>query len=191
MSRARKTVTLTTDDRQALETILRSGKTEVRVARRARILLLIDEGHSVKTVAERVGHSESLVRRVCGRYDVRGLEAVLDARRAGRPAVITPLQKARLVNLACTDPAALGLHVTHWSLRTLRQMAIELEIFEDIHISTISVILRQADLQPHRHRSWKSTVWNPEAVRNTSEILDCYEKKSRTGEEGTRRLVCG
>jgi transposase len=37
-------------------------------------------------------------------------------------------------------------------------------------------VLRQADLQPHRSRTWKTTIWDEEAVARTLRILWYYER---------------
>ena len=170
------TVVLAAGDAEILQKLLRCWRTEARVARRARILLLRAAGKTVEEVAVFVGQSPSAVRRLGNRYRQRGLEAVYDAPRSGRPSVITPLQRVQIENLACTDPAAMGRQLTHWSSRTLRQAVIERGIVPSIHYTTVAEILRHADLHPHRHRSWKSTAWEPEAIREAGAILDHYEK---------------
>lgn len=87
-----------------------------------------------------------------------------------------PLARARIENLACSEPSASGLEVTHWSARTLEQVIVEKEIVTEIHYTSVALILRQADLQPHRQRYWKTTVWNAEAIERAARILWCYER---------------
>ena len=45
-----------------------------------------------------------------------------------------------------------------------------------IHYTTVAAILRRADLQPHRWRHWKSTVWDAAAVARAARVLWCYER---------------
>ncbi len=47
---------------------------------------------------------------------------------------------------------------------------------EQIHPTTVGAILRAAELQPHRFRSWKTTVWDDEAVERALKILWYYER---------------
>jgi transposase len=73
-----------------LQQLVRDGRTEQRVARRARILLMRACGERVQAVADKVEDAPSTVWRMCQRYRERGLEAVYDAPRSGRPRVFSP-----------------------------------------------------------------------------------------------------
>ena len=83
-------VQLKAQDIPVLEALVRSGKTEQRVARRARILLAMGRQERVGLLSERVEQAPSTVWRVCRRYEKRGIEAVYDAPRTGRPPEISP-----------------------------------------------------------------------------------------------------
>ena len=83
-------VQLEAKDIPVLEALVRSGKTEQRVARRARILLQMSRQERVKLLSHRVEQNPSTVWRVCRRYEERGIEAVHDAPRSGRPPEISP-----------------------------------------------------------------------------------------------------
>lgn len=79
-------------DREELEHLVRDGHTEQRAARRAQILLAIAQPDAmVEEVADQWEVARTTVWRVCRRYEERGLRAVYDAERAGRPLVIPPL----------------------------------------------------------------------------------------------------
>lgn len=71
-------------DEGTLQKVLRNGKTEQRVARRARILLLVGSGTPVQRVAEIADVDPATVWRVCRRYEERGIESIYDAPRCGR-----------------------------------------------------------------------------------------------------------
>ena len=79
-------------------------------------------------------------------------------------------------DLARGAPASAGWSVTHWSLRTLAQAAVEQEVVDRVHHTTIGNFLRAADIQPHRSRTWKTTIWDEEAVARTLRILWYYER---------------
>jgi hypothetical protein len=108
--------------------------------------------------------------------------------RAARPR-FSPLERVRIENLACTQPAAQGLQVTHWSVRTLQTMAIRSSIVPTIHYTTIAKILRTATLPPHRWRYWKTTVWDGAAIRQAAKVLWCYERVTWLLERGIL-VVC-
>ncbi len=50
------------------------------------------------------------------------------------------------------------------------------EVVESIHPTTVGDFLRAADIQPHRSRTWKTTIWDEEAVARTLRILWYYER---------------
>jgi len=81
---------LRTEDVPVLQGLLRSGKTEQRVAQRAQILLTMAQGERTTRLATRLEKDEATVWRVCRRYEQRGLQALYDAPRSGRPRAISP-----------------------------------------------------------------------------------------------------
>lgn len=167
-------------DRDTLQEILRDGRTEQRVARRSRILLAMEDSDTVvNELSKRVAMSRVGIWYVCQRYETRGLEAIYDARRSGRPREISALERVALEQLACCDPAGLGLNLTHWSSRSLAQLARERGIRPKIAHSTVSLILRDADLHPHRYRYWKTPTLNAEFLERASRVLWCYERVDR------------
>ena len=83
-------VELKSEDIPSLEAFVRSGKTEQRIGRRARILLGAHRGERVKLLSERLEQDPSTIWRVCRRYEEHGIEAVHDAPRSGRPPEVSP-----------------------------------------------------------------------------------------------------
>lgn len=84
-------VELSVEDAAELERLVRNGRTEQRIARRARILLAMnDPATVVQGLAERLGVARTTIWQVCRRYEAQGLAAVTDAPRAGRPRSISP-----------------------------------------------------------------------------------------------------
>lgn len=75
---------------QVLQTNLRTGKTEYRVARRSTILLLRAEGVGQTEISERLGIGRNTVWRIEERYRQEGLAALHDRPRPGRPRVFSP-----------------------------------------------------------------------------------------------------
>jgi hypothetical protein len=92
-------------------------------------------------------------------------------------------------DLACEDPASVGRELTHWSQRSLAQAAADLEYVERIHQTTVRDILREAKLQPHRFRYWKTTIWDDEAVARALKILWYYERIDSLWQRG-EVIIC-
>lgn len=83
-------VILQADERSVLRKHLQTGKTEWRVARRARILLDMADGKCLCQIAEALGCDCRTVSRVRERFRERGLDSLSDAPRPGRPREISP-----------------------------------------------------------------------------------------------------
>jgi hypothetical protein len=84
-------LTLQKKDIKRLQQLLQDGRTSLRVARRAQILLTRASNQRVSQVVAKVDQHASTVWRVCERYRQQGLEAALyDAPRSGRPLVFSP-----------------------------------------------------------------------------------------------------
>lgn len=102
---------------------------------------------------------------------------------AGGRGRFPPLQRVGIERLACCDPLGLGLHMTHWSTRSLAQVAVERGLVPAVSRSTISLILRAADLQPHRTRYWKTPTLDDTFIEAAARVLWCYERASDLAEK--------
>src|SRR5688572_15467968 len=84
-------IELAPDDAAELARLVHDGRTEQRVARRARILLaMADPATVVEALAERLEVARTTVWELCRRYEERGLDAVADAPRSGGPRRLSP-----------------------------------------------------------------------------------------------------
>jgi hypothetical protein len=84
-------IQLSQEDIALLEELVHDGRTEQRVARRARILLaMADPNTVVQELAERFGLDRTSIWSLCRRYEALGATAVWDAPRSGRPPRLSP-----------------------------------------------------------------------------------------------------
>jgi|SoiMetStandDraft_5_1073268.scaffolds.fasta_scaffold26585_1 hypothetical protein len=95
-----------------------------------------------------------------------------------------PLERVQIERMACTDPAAYGLHLTHWDCRSLQQCAIEQGAVETIHYTTVAQMLAEASLQPHRSRYWKTATIDETFLPLAAKVLWCYERVAWLHERG-------
>jgi hypothetical protein len=61
------------------------------------------------------------------------------------------------VPLACLEPVAQGLHLTHCSSFDLARQAVARGIVTAISPRTVRPIVHDVELQPHRTRCWKTS----------------------------------
>ena len=154
-------IVLTSDERAELLSLARSKRTSVRLAQRARIVLLAAEGRQNKDIAVELG---------IGRVQVsRWRERYAESRRAGierdlpRGAPPVKVDVARLVELTTqSQPEA----ATHSSTRT---MGAEL----GISAASVSRHWRANGLKPHLVRSFKVSR-DPQFVEKLEDIVGLY-----------------
>jgi DDE superfamily endonuclease len=95
-----------------------------------------------------------------------------------------PLQRAQVVELACLEPVAEGLHITHWTSADLARQAVAGGIVDAISPRTVQRILRDVDLQPHRTRSWRTTRLDARFKERAEKVLWCYGNAERLAHQG-------
>lgn len=139
-------IELSDEQRAALEAWANGRKTPVRVAERARVVLLAAEGKQNLEIAETVTISVQKAARWRWRFLTKGLPGLeKDAPRPGRLPTIAPDTVAEVVRLTTLEKPA---HATHWSTRSMAQ---------EVGISDTSVlrIWHAHGLKPHRSASFK------------------------------------
>jgi transposase len=187
-----ESLTIPSSDVIELERVAHRDMSPWYQVRRARIILGIASGQQQGDLASQLGCDESTVWRTCQRYRNLGLDGLLtDHRqsRSGRDLSITPVQRAQIVELACLEPIAKGLHITHWSSDDLARQAVSDGIVARISPRTVRNILRDVDLQPHRTRYWKTPRLDGRFKERAEQVLWCYANAARLAEQGVW-VVC-
>jgi hypothetical protein len=105
MLRPQYDIKLSFEERQEIDRLLRSGKTQQRVAKRAALILLADDGLNNQEIADQLETSRPLVQKWRKRFalyersepplgqeadGLARLEALEDLSRSGRPPVFSP-----------------------------------------------------------------------------------------------------
>ena len=142
-------IELSTEEKDTLEAIVRKQTTPQNIARRARIILMVDGGkHTNTKVAEYVGMDNGEITRWTKRW-VESKEEDVEARledkpRSGRPATITAEQWCKIMALACEKPELHGVPITHWSHSTLTAEIIKQGIVESISPTHVGNFLKKS-----------------------------------------------
>lgn len=154
-------IVLSDEERAELTRLVRSKLTSVRLAQRARMVLLAADGMQNKEIAEQVGVGRVQVSRLRARYAqsrMAGIER--DLPRGAPPAKV---DAARLVELTTQSRPATA---THWSTR---KMAAELGVSP----STVMRHWHAHGLKPHLVRSFKVSR-DPQFVEKLEDIVGLY-----------------
>ena len=116
--RVAKAIKLTDVERERLMRIAHVERSEVRLARRAGIILLCADGLDNRLVGEMLGIDRIQVGRWRERFATGGLEALArDRPRGGRKPVVDRAEGVRLTTPSTPEAA------THWSTRSVAAMA--------------------------------------------------------------------
>jgi transposase len=178
-------LTIAAADVPILQAVARSRQLPFFQVEHARIVLAVASGEPTQAVADRLECDRTTVWRVCRRYEQGGLKTLLlDEPRVGRPQEFSPFQRAQLIKLACLEPIAEGLHITHWTSKDLASQAIADGIVPAISDRTVRRILAEVDLQPHRTRYWKTSRLDEQFKQRAEQVLWCYANAERLARQG-------
>ena len=135
-------IRLSKEDRQELETLIRSGESSARTQTRARILLLTDESQKKKKGTEEIASvlmcSLPTITAIRKKFVEGGLEnALYDKARPGALPKITGEIEAQLTLLACSAPPE---GRARWTLQLLADKLVELKLVDSI--SDVAVMHR-------------------------------------------------
>ena len=147
--------------REKLVKLAHSNTTEVRLARRAGIVLLAADGLDNRKIAELMGVGRIQVGRWRERYLAGGLAAIeQDLPRSGRKPKVDAAEIVRLTTQ--TKPEA----ATQWSTRTLAAVA-------GVSDTTVLRIWRARGLKPHLVKRFKVSR-DPKFVEKLEDIVGLY-----------------
>jgi transposase len=164
MSRQATAVELSEEDRRTLETWVRSGSTEQRLVKRARIVLAAAQGEPTTSIASRFGVYPTTVSKWRMRFAARGLPGLADAPRPGAPKRYGEESEKRL--LAMLDeppPAGYGT----WTGDLLAKA------LEDVSADQVWRVLRRHSIHLMRRRSWCVST-DPEFAAKAADIIGLY-----------------
>jgi transposase len=167
-------VMLSAGERRTLKKRARGVKTAYRDWLRAQIVLAAARGRASARIAADLHVSVDTVRKWRGRFAARGLDALKDLPRSGRPRRISALERAAVVALACQLPATTGVPLSRW---TAPELAAELRsqgLISVISPSSVLRILAEHPLKPWRYQSWLFPR-DPDFAAKATVILDLYQ----------------
>ena len=156
-------LTLSRPARAELESLARSHRGRADEARRARIIVLLHDGHPYSTICERVDCTPQTVATWKARYERDGIAGLRGRHRGSKPRVLTPQLEARILSWTRKPPTD---GTTHWSTRRLGDKL-------DVPHTIVARAWKRAGLQPHRlERYLRST--DPNFEDKAAEIIGLY-----------------
>ena len=145
--RSTLSVTLSLEQKTALERLRRAHRTPQQLALRAWIILLAGDGKGVRETARIVAVEAKTVRLwrrrwLAGKGEDSVADRLADAPRSGAPATFTAEQVCAIVALACEPPSASGRPITHWSQSELAREAVKRRLVGSISQRSVGRMLK-------------------------------------------------
>jgi transposase len=141
-------VRLRSEEREALEILVKKGKTQAYRIKHAHILLAVDaDGPDVsdEEAAEAFGCHVNTVANVRRRFVEQGLEAALERKQQESPSrerVLDGEKEARLIALACSAPPE---GRSKWTLQLLADKLVALKIVDSVSDQTVRRTLKKTN----------------------------------------------
>ena len=161
--RPKAELSLTEEERSALERLVRRRTSAQALALRGRIVLACASGATNVAVAERLGVTPATVGKWRRRFVVARLDGLFDELRPGAPRTVSDdMVEAVIVKTLEEKPT----DATHWSTRSMARAM-------GMSQTSISRIWRAFGLQPHRAESFKLSS-DPLFVEKVRDIVGLY-----------------
>jgi transposase len=163
MARTAKRLACTEEEIAELNKIVNAHKSEQRMVRRAKMILLYNEGIRIKDIAEELGERPNTVILWRDRFIAQGTKGLRDTQRSGKPVTYGADFRERVLSkIAETPPNGLA----NWDGPTL---ASEL----GVSVDAVWRLLRKEGVQLSRQRTWCVST-DPEFTAKAAEIVSLY-----------------
>ena len=149
-------LSLTADERQGLEKLVRRHGTPQQIALRGRIVLAADDGKNNSQIAKELGIMVRTVRQWRNRWlllqpialdDLSIEERLEDLPRPGAPPRITADQRCQIEALACEEPEESERPISHWTGREIADEIMKRDIVDKISARHARRLLKRSRSQ--------------------------------------------
>ena len=144
MARPIRGLEVDSDQRSALETLVRAATTPQRMVYRALIILACAGGLSQEVTAAQTAVRRRIVTKWCGRFRKLGLAGLADARGRGRKPSLSEESRAMILTQATQPPKGRSRH----SVRSMSRQA-------KVSVGSVHALWQANDIKPHLTRTFK------------------------------------
>jgi transposase len=149
--------TLSQEEEQALQRIVKASSERVDVVKRAQAILAVKAGKTYTQAARLAGYkSGDSVSQLVERFNQQGVAALLIAAGRGRKGTYTAEQRQRILQEFERTPEREADQTASWSLMTLRN-ALRREALPQVGVSTVREVLQEAGYRFGKTRTWCPT----------------------------------
>ena len=153
--------TPTREEYEELKRRTRRRKLAAGKVQRAGIVLLLNQGHLMREIAQKLGCYEKTASRWIGRFNELGMAALEEYPREGRPRVYSPGEVGMVIRTAPSSPDELGMPFGSWTLDRLAAYLSE-EKGIGMKRTSIAEILSKEGLRWRKQGGWFGERVDPE-----------------------------
>lgn len=164
MTHGTATITLSDDERLALERLIANRNSPAKVVWRAQIILATAGGLGTGAISKETGKDKTTIWRWQTRYAEEGIDGL--TRDKTRPPGTPPLSdeiKAKVLSKTATETPP---NATHWSVRSMAKAM-------GISHTSVQRIWREAGVKPHLVKSFKISN-DPEFEEKVTDVIGLY-----------------
>lgn len=148
-------------DYRVLKKAVASRKTPAGKARRAKIILLSNQGYTATEIAAKLDCNDRTALKWIGRFNRYGLAGLEEGPRRGRPHIYGPEDVGAVIQAALTPPQELGLPFASWTLdRLVAYLREELGI--GMGRTRVAEVLSNEGLRWRKQEGWFGERVDPE-----------------------------
>lgn len=160
-----------------LAELTRRGNHNVRVVKRAQILLAVHREIPLTTISSVLNVSSGTIKKIIRDFRAKKKDyCIMDAPRVGRKKKLNQKHKTRIAAIACSDPPK---GFSRWSLSLLQEKINLLDNFPPICRESIRIVLESHDLKPWCQKMWCVPTIDREYTERMEDILRLYEQPYR------------
>lgn len=141
-----------------------SRTASARLVERAQIIELAKAGHTIPQIMQQLHLSEPTVRKWWKRFEQEGPSGLEDSERLGAPPHYNAEQKAKVVEVALTDPKSLNVGFPCWTFERLATY-IQERLGISMKKTRIFEILQEEGLRWRKQETWFGERLDPEFVQ--------------------------
>jgi len=183
---------LSSREQAELAQLSRSRRAPRRLVERAAVVLAVEQGQSIRSVAKQKGQSKNTVRvwrdrfrsRRANKPDCPVKDYLCDQDRDGRTPEFSEEQVVQLMSLATADPETQGVPHSHWSCRELARVAVDLGHFRHLSKSHVQRLLNKDDLKPHKVQMWLGRKDDPDYDERATTVTELCCDATAPGNQG-------
>lgn len=177
-------ISMNDQTRTLLQSWVRRLKTPSGLVKRARALLLLEQGHRYTPTARQVGLTPRNLRKWARRFRDQGVVGLREQPRPGRAPLFAPQVALYVVKLACERPDQVGRSLSHWNCFELARQLKADGIVQSISAETIRGILQSHKLKPWRYHLWLSpkVPRDQQFAKQVQQLVELYTRPLASGE---------